>query len=130
MYAFSAELGAFGALSTREATRVVQSLVDALVVTNVGYLRDHPRTPLIYASGVYYCRDDRGRERQWWDIPTVIENRCADCKALAAWRAAELIVRFGRSAEAVVTTRDGILFHVVVRVGNQVEDPSELLGMH
>lgn len=129
MYAFSARLSSFSGLPPNEAREVVQSLVDALTRTNVGYLRVHPRAPLIYKSGVYYCRDDRGREKQWWDVPDVIANRCADCKALAAWRAAELIVR-GYPAEALVTTSDGVLFHVVVRIGNTIEDPSAFLGMH
>lgn len=130
MFGFTAELRAFGSLSTSEATAVVQHLVDALVATNIGYLRSHPATPLLYESGVYYCRDDRGRERQWWDVPAVLKNRCADCKALAAWRAAELVVRFRTPARAVVTTADGTLFHVVVQAGNLGEDPSLLLGMH
>jgi hypothetical protein len=129
VYAFSARLGAFGALSAREAAAVVKSLVDALTATDVGYLRSHPRTPPLYESGVYYCHDERGRERQWWDIPMVLANRCADCKALAAWRAAELI-NMGYAAEPVVTTTDGSLFHVVVRLGSTIEDPSAILGMH
>jgi len=130
MYSFTARLAAFGRLSTAEATRAVESFVDGLMYTNIGYLRDHPRTPLIYESGVYYCRDERGKERQWWDIPEVLKNGCADCKALAAWRAAELVVRFGIAAEPVVSTHDGQLFHVMVRTANAVEDPSALLGMH
>jgi len=129
MYAFNARLAAFGALDYREAIKVVEAFVTGFTITNVGYLREHPRTPLLYKSGVYYCGDERGKERQWWDIPQVMANGCADCKALAAWRAAELIVR-GIPAQAVVTTRDGVLFHVVVRVGNQTEDPSAILGMH
>jgi hypothetical protein len=128
-FAFSARLSAFGGLGPREATAVVQSLVNALTQTNVGYLREHRRVPALYDSGVYYCKDERGKEKQWWDIPMVIANGCADCKALAAWRAAELIVA-GYPAEPIVTTRDGLLFHVIVRVANQVEDPSALLGMH
>ncbi len=128
-YAFTARLSSFSGLDIHEARSVVQSLVDALTKTNVGYLRDHPNAPLLYNSGVYYCRDDRGREKQWWDIPAVLANRCADCKALAAYRAAELIVH-GIPAEALVTTQDGVLFHVVVRIGTTIEDPSELLGMH
>lgn len=128
-YAFSARLGAFGALNTQEASAVVKALADALTASNVGYLRAHPNTPALYDSGVYYCQDERGRERQWWDIPMVLANHCADCKSLAAWRAAELI-NMGYAAEPVVTTSDGSLFHVVVRLGNTIEDPSALLGMH
>jgi predicted transglutaminase-like cysteine proteinase len=129
MFVFSAKLSAFSGLPTADAVRVVQALVDALTLTNVGYLREHTRTPALYNSGVYYCKDERGKEKQWWDIPAVLAHGCADCKALAAWRAAELIVA-GYPAEPLVTTRDGNLFHVVVRIGNQVEDPSALLGMH
>lgn len=128
-YAFSARLTAFGGLDAREATAVVQALVDALTITDVGYLRSHPNTPALYNSGVYYCRDERGKERQWWDVQAVRANGCADCKALAAWRAAELIVA-GYPAEPIVTTTDGTLFHVVVRIGNKIEDPSAILGMH
>ncbi len=129
MFQFTARLSAFGGLRPEDAVRVVQALVDALTITDVGYLHEHTRTPALYQSGVYYCRDERGKEKQWWDIPAVLANGCADCKALAAWRAAELIVA-GHAAEPYVFTRDGNLFHVVVRVGNQVEDPSAILGMH
>lgn len=129
MYPFCARLASFDDLTSGEAIQVVEALVKALTLANVAYLRRNPRTPRLYASGVYYCRDARGAERQWWDIPQVVAHGCADCKALAAWRTAELIVA-GYPAEAVVTTRDGNLFHVLVRVGAQLEDPSAQLGMH
>jgi hypothetical protein len=108
----------------------VQHLVAALQTANVGYLAAN-RVPSLYASGVYY-RSDRGRiERQWWDIRAVLARGYGDCKALAAWRAAELN-SLGQQAKAVVVSEDPRLqrFHVVVRLYNgAIEDPSERLGM-
>jgi len=129
VFAFCGELANWDALTTLEKQLVISKLVDVLTIDNVAYLRRHPQTPRLYRTDVRYCPDKRGSERQWWDIRRVLQNGCADCKALAAYRCAELVVA-GYPAETLVTTRDGVTFHVVVRAGTTLEDPSARLGMH
>jgi hypothetical protein len=86
--------------------------------------------PPIYKSGVRYAMED-GPQR-WRHCAQVIrEGRGADCKNLAAWRAAELR-RSGQDGRARVHTyRTGpqMLHAVVMRGNGAIEDPSVKLGM-
>ena len=66
-------------------------LLHALTYIDVLYLRRHPETPRIYASGVVYMEEPPGME-EWQDIPTCIRMGIADCEDLACWRGAELQV--------------------------------------
>lgn len=129
MYRFCSELQGFEALSLDEKRTVIAHFVESFAVANQGYLRTHPDAPPLYDSGIYYCPDERGREVQWWDIPQILSHGCADCKGLVAYRIAELR-EAGYPAVPYVTTDDGSLFHVRVRSGSVIEDPSKLLGMH
>lgn len=128
MYRFCTELQGFEALSKDEKRTVIALFVESFTIANQGYLRTHPDAPALYDSGVYYCPDERGREVQWWDIPQILSNGCADCKGLVAYRNAELR-EAGYPAFPFITSDDGILWHVRSRVGNIIEDPSKLLGM-
>jgi uncharacterized membrane protein len=107
----------------------VQHLVMALQSANTGYLTIN-RAPPLYSSGVRYRADNGRIERQWWDIEAVLARGYGDCKALAAWRAAELTVQ-GYQAHAIVIPDDPKFqkFHVIVRYNGATEDPSERLGM-
>jgi hypothetical protein len=129
VYKFCSELQGFGALNRHERIAVITHFVEGFAIADTGYLRTHRDIPPLYDSGVYYCRDDNGREVQWWDIPSIRSNRCADCKGLAAWRIGELRLA-GYPANPLVVTRDGSLFHVLVQSGSIIEDPSARLGMH
>lgn len=109
----------------------IAPLLRALELVDLEYLTARPDTPALYRSGVRYRRDPPGVE-DWLDIPGVLRRGAADCKSLAAWRAAEL-VRAGYQAKSVWTADckpRGCLYHVVVWRGDgTIEDPSVRLGM-
>ena len=85
------------------------------------------KVPELYKSGVYY-HHELGPER-WWTIQDVLRHGWADCKSLAAYRAAELRER-GIDATAVPIQKSAHLVHVVVRLpSGKCEDPSRVLGM-
>lgn len=128
MYAGCFELQSFDSLAPTERIAVVQHLVDALVVANFAWLRTH-RVPTLYASGIVYVADSRGLERQWWDIPKVLQMRRADCKAAGAYRAAELMAQGRRARARVVPTTIPNLLHVIVDTDHGSEDPSCRIGM-
>lgn len=106
------------------------------------WLRDHPRAPRLYSSGVRYVANG-ARTELWRTVPEVLvlsrSTGGTDCQDLAAWRAAELVVR-GQDPAARAVSRlyvldepsgdSTMLFHAVVRRGDgSVEDPSAALGM-
>lgn len=108
-------------------------LLDALTVRDIAYLRRHPDAPMLYESGVVYQEEPPGAE-DWQDIPTSLKLGWADCEDLAAWRAAELVVRHGVDARPDFTCdvrSDGSrLYHIFVRLPDgRTEDPSRELGM-
>lgn len=101
----------------------------ALTAYNVRWLRAHPRTPSMRASGVKYARQNVGCER-FLPIPYVLAAGGGDCDQLAGWRCAELRVRHGIAANPEVIQISARLFHVFVRFPNGLaEDVSAHLGM-
>lgn len=112
---------------------VINALCAALVEADVAWLTEHPEAPNLYESGVRYVAEPRDEE--WFaDIPTVLGRGFGDCDDLAAWRAAELIVRHGVEARVFTqrqVKRDGsTLYHVMVQSPLGTEDPSSALGMN
>jgi len=111
---------------------VVDTLCEALAEANAQWLLENPYAPLLYNSGVYYKPEPPGRE-EFFDIPRILRQGYADCEDLAAWRAAELVVRFGIAAETFSTYQIGpmgnVMFHVQVKTRYGIEDPSVFLGM-
>lgn len=112
--------------------------LDVLVAANRLFLRRNPSFPALYRSGVRYLRDaDRGTQDSpdaelWLTAPDALAYGGADCKVLAAWRAAELLEREHEQArpELVPPRPGGQVWHVVVRrADGRLEDPSKLLGM-
>lgn len=104
-------------------------LVRALCALDVIYLRAHPRTPLLKASGVRYQTQPKGCER-FRTVPAVLAAGQGDCDQLAPWRAAELRVRYGIRAMPEVKKMGANLWHVYVRMPDgRVEDISAHLGM-
>lgn len=101
------------------------------------FLRTHPGFPGIYESGVRYLRDaENGTQSSpdselWLTIPDAVSFGGADCKVLAAWRAAELQEAGEDASPMLVSPRPGgHVWHVVVMRGDgSVEDPSKILGM-
>lgn len=140
-------LGSFADREDKERLRVYHdALVDFLYQFDVLYLRDHPMTPLLYGSGVFYMSEPQvktynpafggvveSQQEDWLDIPNVLAKRYGDCEDLACYRAAELTVRYNIPATPFSTYREYnnfTLYHVLVRLPDgTVEDPSKILGM-
>lgn len=111
-------------------TTALRILLDALTAIDRWQL-GRLVLPSIYAAGVRYAREPKGRE--WWQAPLVsVRQRSADCEDLACWRTAELQRDGIRAIADIITqrTRRGTLYHIVVRYPDgTIEDPSERLGM-
>lgn len=105
----------------------LQSLVNVVTGLNVQFLRNNPRFPKIYASGVRYRREPANTREEFCTAPVVLAQGWGDCDDLGPWRAAELIAQ-GVPARAVVL-RAGRGWHVVVMSAMGSEDPSARLGM-
>jgi hypothetical protein len=132
-YTIGVVLGGLDSLSDRAAERVIEALIDGLAVANLEYLKAHPETPMLYASGVRY-EDEESLLDEWRNIPAVLALGVGDCDDLVPWRIAELWMAGYSQARAIAhlqRMKEGkVLFHVLVRIqGNQTEDPSQRLGM-
>ncbi len=112
--------------------RVFKSLLSELTDKNVAFLHAHPRLPLLYDSGIRYCREAAGRE-YWQDAHELYAALRGDCEDLACMRAAELRVRNGIHARPFLVRRHRgrlFLYHVLVQYPTgRLEDPSKILGM-
>lgn len=113
---------------------VIQTCLDLSQALCELYLRTHPHTPPLYASGVVYRREPRSitarGPEDFATVPLMLRRGWGDCDDLAPWRAAELTL-WGYPARAtVVRVRNG--WHVVVTApdGSTVDDPSAQLGMY
>jgi len=113
--------------ATKEALELA---LEYLTRANLLYLRDHPRVPALYKSGVRYQREARGRET-WRTIPEVLRAGHGDCEDLSAFLAAQLRQR-GIPARCIAT-QSGNLWHITVIAsvkGSEIHyDPSRVLGM-
>lgn len=128
-------LSGYEAKPEEYASCYIRPFLNALCAANVAYLRRYPRTPKLYQSGVVYRREaivSGRRLEEWRDIPTILTSGFGDCEDLACYRVAELRVQ-GVQARPVVRWRrkpdSGILYHIIVGIGNKREDPSARLGM-
>ncbi len=126
---------------------VLAPMCETMVQWNVLWMTDQLAAgldaPLLSEAGVRYQRegDKNGFENGWLSVPWILKRkrfdpltrrfyRFADCKALAAWRAAELRVLGDPNAMAYPIQAGPRLFHVVVVHGSGlVEDPSAEYGM-
>lgn len=113
--------------------KALQTLLVALMLIDMEYLKANPHAPLLYDSGVRYEEEPVGQE-DWQDAPTTLRMGIGDCEDLACWRAAELRVRFGVDAWPQFTykvrSNGAYLYHITVRLPHgQSEDPSRRLGM-
>ncbi len=111
---------------------VLDRLLPMQVGLDLDYLREWPLTFSLYDYGIRYERDKEGQV-QWLSVPAMIAKGTADCKSLACWRVAELVIAGETEAIPIwieQKTASGLLFHIQVRRANgDVEDPSEKLGM-
>ena len=115
--------------------RAMHYILHALCCVDYEYLLAHPETPSVYASGVRYQRPGKP---EWFDVPTALSARYADCKDLACWLVAEHWLRRQMRSRPLIRYRlarlpNGKMFslyHVLVqRPDGSQEDPSAALGM-
>ncbi len=109
--------------------RILHALMNALVVADEEYLRNHA-APRLYASHVRY-----GRTNEWESIPDLLSRGYGDCKSLSAWLVAEKRVRDREQAEIEFRwkrrAKSGVPdWHILVRTAKGPEDPSKVLGMN
>lgn len=143
MYLLAKEYDSFDTLPIGARVRVLRRELDALTQDNVEYLLLHPEAPALYDWAPKYKIKPRpfvpGVNEQadiWQDIPSTMRRNTADCKDLAAWRAAELYI-MGTTVGFHIKVQqvgDLIVYHIQVegydRKGRfKREDPSKLLGM-
>lgn len=78
-YLVTFQLDAFnGTRDVEESLADLSAMLDCLIAIDTTYLRHHPQTPLLYASGVRYQDEPIGAEF-WRDIPTVLRYGEGDC---------------------------------------------------
>lgn len=130
MYGPRFRLRSFDSLGEPSREAVLRLMVEALVLANLSYLREHPETPPLYESGVRY-EAEPDDEDDWNDIPATLALGAGDCEDLAAWRIAELRAggeRGARSRVMVWQLGARVTYHIAVRrEGGAVEDPSREL---
>lgn len=101
----------------------LEFVLTGLVALDVGIMKRYSLPPL-YKSGVRYHEDGN----RWRHALDVLHKGAADCKSLAAYRAAELLVR-GRDARVIVHRSGPHTLHARVLTDGVIEDPSRRLGM-
>jgi hypothetical protein len=113
--------------------RALAHMLVGLTAIDELLLQRHPEWPDLYESGVFYQEEPAGQE-DWQDAPSTLRLGNGDCEDLAAWRAAELRVRYGIQARPSFLWRrkagGSYLYHIqVAHPDGRTEDPSRRLGM-
>ncbi len=112
-------------------------LLDTLVRIDEIQLLADPSIPLFHdalrAGLIHYVRPDK-RDDPWRCTVSSLVAGEVDCEDAAAWRIAELRIRFGVNArprfEVAVDQYGNRLIHVTVQLPNgEIEDPSKRAGM-
>ena len=101
----------------------LQLVLTGLVNLDVAIMERYS-LPRLYSSGVRYHPDGN----RWRHALDVLHNGEADCKSLAAYRAAELRVA-GKNARVIVHRSGPHTLHARVLTDGVIEDPSRRLGM-
>jgi hypothetical protein len=106
-----------------------EAILNGLARSNAQAFRLY-NLPSLYASGVRYKREPRGRE-YWKGYQQILRDRFADCDDLSAARVGELIATGVDPGARVYIYRTGptTLHAVVKRSSGRIEDPSKRLGM-
>lgn len=140
-FTFCLELDDWELLDPVTQQTIVGRVVAVLRDANVAWLSRGARfrsTPSLYDSGVTFEREPDGALNLWQNLPRALARGRAHCVALAAWRSADLQVRYGEPAQIEVLVGEEMRpvvgrqqeFHIVVRrADGSREDPSRLLGM-
>lgn len=133
MYRPQFDLRSFDILPTGNRISIISYLVEALIGANILYLLRFPNTPSLYDIGAQYELKKRpmGLDN-WKDIPAIIETKSGDCKDFVAYRVAQLRLKGLHDVSPLITAHkigDVLTYHVRIRHGGYIEDPSKLLGM-
>lgn len=140
MYRATFEFGIYnGSQSQKDASLSMRATMygcDFLYRCDMDFLLAYgDQVPRFYDAGLRYkTPNDPCGGDVWQDIPTLLGRKFGDCKDLACFRAAELVVKDKIQARPYVKRKffaDGFaLYHVVVLLPNgEFEDPSIALGM-
>lgn len=140
MYTPKFELLSFSSLPVQRKQVVLRAALEFLIVANWNYILENPDLPSLYDFAPQYILKVRPAGLDsWQDIPQTIALGSGDCKDFACWRIAELRHRGyddvmpyikvsyhpdPRGAEPPMT-----VYHIQVRIHDQIEDPSAILGM-
>lgn len=127
------ELESFDVLPLNRRLYCLRALLEAMCFIDHQWLLENPSTPRLYQAVPQYeiKRRPFGLDR-WYDIPKVMRTRRGDCKDFACWRIAELRMQGIPDVAPYIKVgkiRDITIYHVQVRIGLDIEDPSALLGM-
>src|SRR5258708_7267152 len=89
------ELAAFDTLPLRSRLIVLRRYLDALAQNNYEYLCQNPKTPSLYEfAPTYEIKKRPFSLDSWYDIPTMLQKKCGDCKDFSAARVAELYLNY------------------------------------
>lgn len=133
MYYAGFEIPSLDALTVERQRNVYLALVYCLAQINLEFRRQNPGTPRLYSFKPKYIIKPRPHGiDEFSDLPTLIKYRSGDCKDFVAARLAELWQDGILQAMPYITMKrigDIDCWHVIVSIGPNLEDPSEILGM-
>lgn len=139
MYIPKIDLKCFEYLPEERKCNCLRALLEALIACNREFLSNFPNTPKLYEHNPSYVFKKRPFNLDTWqDIPTTMERQSGDCKDFACWRVAELRQQGYTDVSPFIkinslknhNTNEALtIYHIQVRIGLQIEDPSLILGM-
>lgn len=140
MYLPLLRLRAWDEFNVEERKISLQAQLESLITHNILYLKRHPGLPEITSFNLKYVMKKRPNDvDDWWDIPECVARSGGDCKDFSAWMVAWY--RFHSIADVYPWITDHVyddpsgngppvtLYHVRVRVHEQILDPSAWFGM-
>jgi len=142
MYTPKFELEGFSTLPTQRKQIVLRGFLEALICADWNYLEENPHTPSIYnvlGPDAYVLKVRPMGLDSWQDIPRTMQLGSGDCKDFACWRIAELRKAgyddvYPHIKVSYHPDPNGIeppmtVYHIQVRIHEDIEDPSAILGM-
>ena len=118
----------------------LQAQMETLITHDMLHLKKHPEQREIRDFPLRYMMKKRPQEiDEWWDVQHCIDMGGGDCKDFSAWMVASL--RLASTADCYPWITSHIyedpdnagppvtLYHVRVRVHDQILDPSAWFGM-
>lgn len=91
------------------------------------YLLKSRRLGPLYKSGVRYVPEPNNGVEDWQAVDVLYRSGEGDCEDLACALCAQ---RRNEGLDARIRlTKKGRIWHVTIRIGDRVEDPSRVLGM-